>query len=367
MIDEESGRVIGEERQQSAEERERQRRERAALSSANSATAVSISNLRRGPTLSLRLDNGNDQTYPIVRSHPKELIPKKLHLDTGSRCRCGKTLSSLTTLEQGTQTRRFQPFHVHTETGAITVEIETVKCPTCSSSHRWIGPDLVEHGLFNFNNTIGFARELFDLFTIELTQSETPFVAFFETMVGHYRNRGSPIPFVSASTFARAFFAFSRLHDLSVPLRCPICGDEAETVICDGSVMGIEQSCLTGNTRPPTLPSSSAHVHPNVVAVPLASLSHEDLGIAAPLLREFKKEGRKWLAARKGQTLEASSLFTSCRREITRIRVPTAAPLVEALSETCKAVQELKGGHQRDVLCRFLKQVCPQSCSEFRQ
>ncbi|GAA5864624.1 hypothetical protein JCM5353_007670, partial [Sporobolomyces roseus] len=283
--------------------------------------------------------------------------PRQLKLDAGSRCRCGKPLSSLTPLEQTSQTRRFQPFQVHTETGAVVVEVETLKCPTCSSSHRWIGPDLVEHGLVNYNNSIGFSREMFDLFTLELTHSETPFVAFFQTMTGHYRNRGSPIPFISASTWARAFFAFSSTHQLSIPFRCPICGDEADTVICDGSVMGIEQSRLTGNTRPPTLPSSSSKVHPNVVAVPLAPLSPQALGIQADVLRNFKKETRKWLAAPKGKTIQVSPLFGTLLQEVFNVADPAASPLAQALAETCDAVQLLPGGLKRDILARFLKQI----------
>ncbi|GAA5857666.1 hypothetical protein JCM5353_003309 [Sporobolomyces roseus] len=364
LIDE-GGEILQDDMRRTYGEREAMRQERAVVAGASSSTSISISNLSRGPTLALRLANPADQAFPIIRSGPKELFSKQLKLDHGARCRCGKLWSSLTQAETDQNPPRFQPFTIHTETGAVQVEIETVKCPVCVSGHRRIGPDLLEHGLFNFNNSIGFSRELFDLFTLELTQSETPFVAFFRTMTFHYRNHGSSFPFVSASTFARAFFTFSDLHHLDVPLRCPICGDEAETVICDGSVMGIEQSRLSGNTRPPTLPTSSAQEYSKVVAVPLAPLTPGSLCLTPSECKTLKKEMKKWLDTPSGSVVSVHKALHRYlkalygREEIadpSRIG-PSPFALGKEIAKTCDFLNRQPKGSTRNTLKRFLKQV----------
>ncbi|KAG2347971.1 hypothetical protein BDR05DRAFT_875604 [Suillus weaverae] len=62
------------------------------------------------------------------------------------------------------------------------VTIELLPCPVCCHSCCHIGPDLRDHGIFNWNNTMLFLHKLLNAYTNSYTASEMPFTAFCLTV-----------------------------------------------------------------------------------------------------------------------------------------------------------------------------------------
>ncbi|KAJ2924191.1 hypothetical protein H1R20_g12899, partial [Candolleomyces eurysporus] len=62
-------------------------------------------------------------------------------------------------------------------------EIELQSCPKCPRARRrFIGPDLREQGLLNYNNKLLISHELLNEYTMAYVASETPFVAWVTVM-----------------------------------------------------------------------------------------------------------------------------------------------------------------------------------------
>ena len=182
----------------------------------------------------------------ILKEKPFRLgvcLPDLFSLNEISRCSCGSG--------QRGGSVDIQEITIFTSTTAITKLIETEYCIDCRYTKGRIGPDLNEHGLFNWNNRIAFSHELMNNYTSQFTTSSTPFFAFHQTIVNCYLSEESPVPFVTLHLFLSAYFAFRRLQDLEAKMECSICGSNPSIVIADGVSISFPRHRVI-NLRPPT-------------------------------------------------------------------------------------------------------------------
>ncbi|GJN91182.1 hypothetical protein Rhopal_004200-T1 [Rhodotorula paludigena] len=248
---------------------------------------------------------------------------------------------------------RWDVLIIHTESGAREVEIQTALCPRCHNGLRRIGPDLLQAGLFNWNNQEGFARELFDGFLANFSSHEQTFGSFLVAL-GHrylmYSSMHSPPKY---DTFTRAFYAFVKLLQLETPMSCLHCGPRPDVVICDGVSMGFAASKLRGGLRPPTLPSSRSVSKPLVVPTDLSAVSSKVLGLSAAETHRLRKGVRSW-----GRTSEGCR--TTMPAEIHGL-VEKVEHMVDSLPKSVggllKAVDNLVNLPQRNAYLRLLEQV----------
>jgi hypothetical protein len=134
----------------------------------------------------------------------------------------------------------------------LKAEIQTSHCEeSCANTSGRIGPDLREHGLFNYNNTIAFSHELMNSYTTQFTTSETPFNAVYNTILHTYKNESFVAPFCAEQTFRTAWYAFIK-SQLNSDMQCSQCGPNPEIVIADGVSISFAKRQL-GNLRPPTV------------------------------------------------------------------------------------------------------------------
>ncbi|KAJ7700934.1 hypothetical protein B0H16DRAFT_1219537, partial [Mycena metata] len=89
---------------------------------------------------------------------------------------------------------------------------EIQSCNKCS--HRVIGPDCEELGIFNCNNRKLFAHDLMDDYTSAYTSSETPFSAWVSVVERRYTLHSGEQPFVSVQLFRAVWFAYAKLQYL---------------------------------------------------------------------------------------------------------------------------------------------------------
>jgi CxC4 like cysteine cluster associated with KDZ transposases len=168
---------------------------------------------------------------------------------------------------------------VYTLLSVYTLEIELQPCPTCPPSRRrFIGPDLRELGVFNFNNGILISHELLDEYTSEYTSSETPFVAWVGVMARRYALGGQT--FMGDDLFRSVWFAYASLLALDGDMGCSQCGNHPETIICDGVTLAFGRKHLKESLCPPTLISPSSIVRDRVKYQP-----HQQL-LRDPTLRK---------------------------------------------------------------------------------
>jgi hypothetical protein len=122
---------------------------------------------------------------------------------------------------------------VYTLTEPLKTDIQLQKCPKCPATrHRFIGPDLRELGIFNYNNNALFTHELLDEYTSAFTTSETPFVAWATVVSRRYALRGHS--FVSDGMLRSAWFAYVRIQQFEGDMQCTRCGPSPEHVVWDG-------------------------------------------------------------------------------------------------------------------------------------
>jgi hypothetical protein len=145
-------------------------------------------------------------------------------------------------------------FIVYTSTSALECKIQTVYCQVCVNTRGRIGPDLGNYGILNWNNRIGFTHELFNTYTSQFTSSETPFFAFYQTIVNAYLEDNSPIDFCRLQTFQHAWFAFIRLQELDSSMQCSTCGPNPTVVIADGIAVSFPSHHVE-SLQPPTIPA----------------------------------------------------------------------------------------------------------------
>jgi hypothetical protein len=175
-------------------------------------------------------------------------LPETFYLDGACRCSCGSRLPGVEPM--------LSDLLVFTSTTAIRKQIQTSYCLTCRYTKGRIGPDLGEFGLFNLNNKYAFSHELMNNYTSQFTTSITPFFAFHQTVVNTYLCEESPEPFVSLYIFCSAWFAFTRLQQLSTNMQCSRCGPNPQIVIADGVSISFPKHRVSG-LHPPTWRDSS--------------------------------------------------------------------------------------------------------------
>ena len=185
---------------------------------------------------------------PKFYSRPTRLnnLPDILSLDDTSSCSC---LSPRTLYSPflGVEERHCAIF-MTSEAKAAKIQLQS--CPTCS--HRFIGPDLRDQALFNFNNQIIFAHDLLDEYTSAFTTSEMPFAAWIITVTRRYEVNQSAVPFVNEKMLRNVWFSYTQLQALDTDIHCPECGPDPEDTIWDGVTLAFSQKHLLPSLRPPT-------------------------------------------------------------------------------------------------------------------
>ncbi|KAJ8596806.1 hypothetical protein M405DRAFT_725472 [Rhizopogon salebrosus TDB-379] len=184
--------------------------------------------------------------------HALELTISHFVLEDSSQCVCG--FSIIQAVQQGhlgPPVSKTAVLYGINAQRAVTIEL--LPCPVCHHSRRHIGPDLRDHGVFNWNNAMLFSHELLNAYTNSYTASETPFSAFCLTVRRSYQDStGDEFSFCSDDTFVRVWFAFTRRQCLDSGMQCPTCGSSPDIVIADGVSLGTHVSKLTKSISPPT-------------------------------------------------------------------------------------------------------------------
>ena len=176
-------------------------------------------------------------------------------LDGTSRCAC-PTHCSFFDPSRPIFSQRCQVYGIHQK---IDAEIELQPCRTTSpSKRRFIGPDLRELGLFNYNNRVLLSHELLDDYTSFYTSSETPFSAWVTVMSRRYQSASST--FIGEDLFRSIWFSYAKLQHLQDDMKCARCGDYPETVIWDGVTLAFGRKHLQSSLEPPTKLATNAPV-----------------------------------------------------------------------------------------------------------
>lgn len=135
--------------------------------------------------------------------------------------------------------------------------IELQPCPNSAPlKRRFIGPDLRELGLFNYNNTSIFTHDLLDDYTSAFCTSETPFVAWITVISRRYERLGCS--FVGEDLFRSVWFAYAKLQQYPGDMICSDCGPHPDTVIWDGVTLAFGRKKLLGSLHPPTISGPGA-------------------------------------------------------------------------------------------------------------
>lgn len=206
----------------------------------------SVSHLPIPPPEWCRISSDSND-IPRVSFQAGRNLPSRFPLDDNSRCSCGEKIQTASAIEktEGILT-------IYTSYTAIQAIVETSYCPLCRNTKGRVGPDLREHGVFNWNNRIGFSHELFNSYTSQFTTSETPMYAFHQTIINTYLDERSPVSICSMRTFLVAYFAFIRLQQIASPMECIQCGPNPEIVIADGISVSFPRHRVE-SLRPPTV------------------------------------------------------------------------------------------------------------------
>ena len=96
------------------------------------------------------------------------------------------------------------------------------------------------------------------MYTSHLTNSETPFNAFYRTIVDEYLSNESPVKFCDDDIFEYAWLAFARLQEIQSNMQCSLCGSHPKVVIADGISVSFPSHHRTDALRPPTI-SNKTH------------------------------------------------------------------------------------------------------------
>jgi hypothetical protein len=169
-------------------------------------------------------------------------------LEASSRCACAAHCSFFDP-SRPVLVQRCRVYGIHQH---INAEIELQSCPTTSASkRRFIGPDLRELGLFNYNNRVLVSHELLDDYTSFYTSSETPFSAWVIVMARRYQSASST--FIGEDLFRSIWFSYAKLQYLQDDMKCKQCGDYPETIIWDGVTLAFGRKHLQSSLEPPTI------------------------------------------------------------------------------------------------------------------
>ncbi|EJD33826.1 hypothetical protein AURDEDRAFT_28099, partial [Auricularia subglabra TFB-10046 SS5] len=201
-----------------------------------------------------RLPGDEAPTFPPVDCNPGHLA-----LDPATaRCRCG----SGPNMEKP---KKIIPCTIYSPLRVFRTTIEVQPCATCPpQSRRYVGPDLREKGLFNFNNSRIFTHELLNDFTSAMTASETPFHSFHKMIQRKYIDTKSPSPFAANKLFRSVWYSFSGVQELHDSFVCDDCGVAPRTVLFDGITAGFNVKHATGSLNPPTMTNDASIIRDNV-------------------------------------------------------------------------------------------------------
>ena len=192
------------------------------------------------------------------RPAPVRTIPSLLPLVPTSSCLC----ASGQTLYDATAPSSKRVCTVYTLTEPLKTEIQIQKCPKCPvARHRFIGPDLRELGIFNYNNAVLFTHELLDEYTSSFTTSETPFVAWSTVVSRRYTLGGHS--FVSNAMLRSVWFAYVRIQLFDGDMQCVRCGPSPEHIIWDGVTLSFGRKHVLPSLNPPTQTAKSSPIREN--------------------------------------------------------------------------------------------------------
>ncbi|KAJ3567221.1 hypothetical protein NP233_g6511 [Leucocoprinus birnbaumii] len=122
---------------------------------------------------------------------------------------------------------------LYTLLGTFPCSIELQACPQCPPQRRsFIGPDLREFGVFNYNNSTFVTHDLLDEYTAVFTTLETPFDSWCKVTNACYCYSQSQ--FMGQDLFCSCWFSYARLQEYENDFQCPRCGPFPENVIWDG-------------------------------------------------------------------------------------------------------------------------------------
>lgn len=189
----------------------------------------------------------DDPLYPLplpIRSNNSYTF--KLQADSACLCPTGRSLydPSSPTI--------FRTCKLYTLATVFEVELELQKCPTCPPKRRrYIGPDLREHGVFNYNNSILATHDLLDAYTSAYTTSETPFISWVTQTSRLYA--GVDTLFMGSDLFRSVWFAYAYLQHFVGDMSCTLCKGNPDTVIWDGLTLAFGKKHLRDSIRPPTV------------------------------------------------------------------------------------------------------------------
>ncbi|KAH6867910.1 hypothetical protein BKA70DRAFT_1379820 [Coprinopsis sp. MPI-PUGE-AT-0042] len=138
------------------------------------------------------------------------------------------------------------------------------RCPTCPPSRqKYIGPDLRELGLFNYNNSTLVSHQLLDEYTSEYTFMGWQCCRRYQ-LVGQ--------TFMGEDLFRTVWFAYVSLQALEDDMYCSRCGTHPETIICDGVTLAFGRKHLRSTLHPPTVVSPSSITRSNIRYYPKQQL-----------------------------------------------------------------------------------------------
>ncbi|KAJ2921312.1 hypothetical protein H1R20_g15781, partial [Candolleomyces eurysporus] len=259
--------------------------------SVSESQSGSVSHLPILPPLFISL-----KTDPVLYARPKPFRdPPSSVLGIGTQASC-PCLGGRTFVNPQMPTV-IHTCRIFTLYASHSAEIELQSCPKCPRARRrFIGPDLREQGLFNYNNKLLISHELLDEYTMAYVTSETPFVAWVTVVQHRYSLSGAT--FMDDGTFRSVWFAYAELVALENDMTCSLCGPYPETVIWDGVTLSFGKDHLTSAIKSPIEESSESIVRGKVKAHPKQQLlldvslrSALRLALKVPDLDEAKSSG----------------------------------------------------------------------------
>jgi hypothetical protein len=192
--------------------------------------------------------------YP--RPAPVRTTPSQLRLDSTLSCPC----TTGQTFHDARSSHVERTCTIYSLTEPFKARIQVQKCQACPPARHWfIGPNLRESGIFNYNNSLLFTHELLDEYTCSFTTSETPFVAWASVVSRCYALGGHD--FVSDAMLRSAWFAYVQIQQFDNDLFCTRCGPSPEDVIWDGVTLAFGRKHVLETLKPPTATEDSSPVH----------------------------------------------------------------------------------------------------------